>query len=66
MLYQENILASYVVSFCVPTGCHGSPLLSGWTLNGREIFRCHSDALRPRIGEARFFSQIISFCLSVE
>lgn len=61
MLYQENIPASCVVSFCIPTGCYGSPLLSRRTLNGREIFRCHSDVLRPLIGEARFFLRLFRF-----
>lgn len=55
MLYQENILASCVVSFCVPTGCYGSPLLSGRTLNGQEIFRCHSDVLRSGFAKHAFF-----------
>nr|DAJ48368.1 MAG TPA: hypothetical protein [Caudoviricetes sp.] len=53
---SRNIPASCVVSFCVPTGCYGSPLLSGWTLNGREIFRCHSDVLRPGLTKHAFFS----------
>ena len=55
MLYQENIPASCVVSLCVPTECYGFPLLSGRTLNGREIFRCHSDALRPGLAKRAFF-----------
>ena len=61
MLYQENIPASCVVSFCVPTGCYGSPLLSGRTLNGREIFRCHSDVLRPGLAKHAFFLRLFCF-----
>lgn len=58
---SRNIPASCVVSFCVPTGCYGSPLLSGRTLNGREIFRCHSDVIYSRLGKHAFFLSLFRF-----